>query len=165
MSWFWAFKKKCFFFLVILTGPLERLPTYLSHTRSGPNVVRKFFLKKEFLKKISFLKWSFFLGDCDRAFQKSYLCTSLIEDQVRTWFEKKFWKNLLFWNKVSFWVIVTEPLKSLATYLFHRGSSPNIIRKKKKKFWKNEILKILKWSFFLGDSDWAFKKATYIPLS
>ena len=100
----------------------------------------KIFLKKEFLKKFSFLKWSFFLGDCDRAFWKIYLCTSLIEDQVRTWFKKKFWKNLLFWNKVSFWVIVTEPLKSLATYLFHRGSSPNIIRKKKKK-----VLK--KWNF------------------
>ena len=126
------------------------LPTYLSHTRSGPNVVRKFFLKKEFLKKISFLKWSFFLGDCDRAFQKSYLCTSLIEDQVRTWFEKKFWKNLLFWNKVSFWVIVTEPLKSLATYLFHRGSSPNIIRKKKKKSFE----KMKFWKFWNEASFW-----------
>ena len=105
------FEKNFFFEMKFLFGRLwpglsKKLPMYLSHRRSGSNMV------------------------------------------------------------LSFWVIVTGPLKRLATYLFHRGSIPNIIRKKKKKkFWKNEILKILKWSFFLGESDWAFKKVTYIPLS
>ena len=43
---------------------LKRLPTYLSHRESGPNVVRK-----QSFEKMKF--WNFFLGDCDQAFEKA----------------------------------------------------------------------------------------------
>ena len=76
-------------FWVIVTGPLKRMATYLFHRGSSPNIIRK---KKNFEKM-------------------------------------KFWK---FWNEVSFWVIVIGPLKRLPTYLSHKGSGPNVVRKK---FW------------------------------
>ena len=45
---FEPFKKCFFFFLVIVTKPLERLPMYPSHRRSGSNIVQKKVLKNEF---------------------------------------------------------------------------------------------------------------------
>ena len=56
---------------MIVTGPLEKLPTYLSYRGSGPDVVQKQSFEKKWSFEKSFLKWSFFLGDCDRAFEKA----------------------------------------------------------------------------------------------
>ena len=54
-----------------MTGPLEKLPTYLSHKGLGPDVVWKKSFEKKWSFEKSFLKWSFFLGDCDQAFEKA----------------------------------------------------------------------------------------------
>ena len=117
----------------------------------GPNIIRK----KSFEKY--FLKWSFFLGDCDQAFEKgayvplSYKIKSRRNSKKKSFekwsFEKSFFEMKFF---LFFWVIMTRPLKRLPMYLSHRGSGPNIVQKKKKNwnfFWK---MNFLKWvSFFL----------------
>ena len=148
MSWFWAFQ---FFFWVIVIGPLERLPMYLSHRGSSPNVVRKKLFEKLFLF-LKILKCRFFflvIGTRPLKRLPTYLSHKGSGPNV-VW-KKKVLKNLLFWNEVSFWVIVTGPLKRLPTYLSHRGSSPNVVWKKVLKFLlKNKYLKWVSFFFFFG---------------
>ena len=121
-----------------MTRPLERLPTYLSHRGSSPNIVRKKVLKNEILKNLLFWNEVSFLGDCNWAFEKAIYVLShrgsgpnIIRKKS---FEKwNFEKSSFFEMKFLFWVIVTGPLKRLLMYLSHRGSCPNIVQKK---FWK-----------------------------
>ena len=63
MFWLWAFEKQAFWMIVIMF--LEKLPTYLFHRGSVPNIVRKksfeFFF---FLNEVSF--WGIVIGPLKR---------------------------------------------------------------------------------------------------
>ena len=127
MSWFWAFKKKCFFFFSDSNWAFRKA-TYiplLYKIRSKRSL--KIFFEKRIFEKIFFFEMKFLFG---------WLWPGLLKKLPMYLSHRRSGSNMV----LSFWVIVTGPLKRLATYIFHRGSSPNIIRKKKKK-----VLK--KWNF------------------
>ena len=100
-----------------MTGPLERLPTYLSHRGSGPNVVRTKILKNEFF----FWNHSFFFFEKEFNVEWGFLKLKINKKNL-SFFKKKNEQKEIIWTtsflqswclKVNLIPLARKDLKSL----------------------------------------------------